>query len=208
MPSDHLALYPWGPCQKYCYPEYPSKWTLPSQRRYVGSWWFSINITHCSIQLTMVWSFFGTWTQENWCKKSLAHTTDLLPPLVGSILSVAAPGHLHSVVLTVLFTFTHLIKMMLVHLRSSLWHKVTHLRQAKYSIAFFKRAHNGAVEDLAFEHTHRRFGSVGNGSLQVWTMNEDCGSVWFNIPRPNRTLSLPRLHQRTSSTSSEKTVHC
>ena len=57
--------------------------------------------------------------------------------------------------------------------------------QSDYHPASFKNAHEGPIEDMAFEPLHRRLASVGRGSLQVWIMNDDCKSHRYTALKPS-----------------------
>jgi hypothetical protein len=51
-----------------------------------------------------------------------------------------------------------------------------------YRAVSFNRSRDGPIEDIAFEHTHSRLASVAQGSVQVWTINEDCELPHFVSP--------------------------
>jgi hypothetical protein len=43
-----------------------------------------------------------------------------------------------------------------------------------YRAISFDRSHDGPIEDIAFEQTHRRLAIVAKGSMRVWSINDDC----------------------------------
>ena len=54
-----------------------------------------------------------------------------------------------------------------------------YLWQPLYSLTSYTSAHEGPIEDIAFEQTHHRLASVGHGALQVWTLNGDCKFIVY-----------------------------
>ena len=67
--------------------------------------------------------------------------------------------------------------------------------QSDYRPVFFKRAYQGPIEDIAFEPVYRRLASVGQGTLQVWVINEDC--ELHQHPAQNHTESVQILSKKS-----------
>lgn len=47
------------------------------------------------------------------------------------------------------------------------------IQQSTFTLASITNAHDGPVEDMAFDNTHRRLASIGHGTLQIWTLKDD-----------------------------------
>jgi WD40 repeat protein len=79
--------------------------------------------------------------------------------------------------------------------------------QPQYSLTSYTNAHDGSVEDIAFEQTRRRLASVGHGTLQVWSLHSDC-KIFFHFQRRllTQTLRLYRFYCTTSPTNNSKTT--
>lgn len=50
------------------------------------------------------------------------------------------------------------------------------ITQNYYDFAFSAVAHNGVIEDIAFDAFHKRLATAGNGCTKVWEINEKCKS--------------------------------
>jgi hypothetical protein len=48
-----------------------------------------------------------------------------------------------------------------------------------YDFASITSAHEGAVEDLAFDANHQRIASVGNGCLIIWGVDQNGEYVFY-----------------------------
>jgi hypothetical protein len=61
------------------------------------------------------------------------------------------------------------------------------IKQNYYDFAFSAVAHNGIIEDIAFDTYHKRLATAGNGCTKLWEIDEKC-KILFH---PHDIAGLP-----------------
>lgn len=66
--------------------------------------------------------------------------------------------------------------------------------QNHYDYAFSTSAHDGPIDDMAFDSTFSRLATVGSGCVKIWELNKDC-------KRRKCFISTDHLHSSVSVTN-------
>lgn len=53
---------------------------------------------------------------------------------------------------------------------------------AYYDYAFSTTAHDGPIDDMAFDSTFNRLATVGSGCVKIWKLDKDCKCRKWFIP--------------------------